>query len=72
MRIDTGASVDAEADIKRVPSDPQLPALLTRATAGEAGTDELRRFSELWQDRVRRLLLEHGDDPEVFRIRPRA
>ncbi|MCK6427765.1 MAG: hypothetical protein L6Q72_01555 [Burkholderiaceae bacterium] len=71
-RIDTGASVDAEADIKRVPSDPRLPALLARAAAGEAGADELRRFGELWQDRVRRLLLEHGDDPEVFRIRPRA
>jgi hypothetical protein len=71
-RIDTGAAVDAEADIQRVPSDPQLPALLARAAEGRAGADELRRFGELWQDRVRRLLLAHGDDPEVFRIRPRA
>lgn len=71
-RTDSGASVDAEADIKRVPSDPQLPALLARAATGEASADELRRFGELWQDRVRRVLLEHGDDPEVLRIRPRA
>lgn len=71
-RTDTGASVDAEADIRRVPSDPRLPALLARAAAGEADADELRRFGELWQDRVRRLLLEHGDDPAVFRIESRA
>ncbi len=71
-RIDTGAAVDAETDIARVPSDPQLPPLLARAAEGRASADELRRFGELWQERVRRLLLEHGDDPSVFRIRPRA
>jgi hypothetical protein len=71
-RIDTGACVDAATYIERVPADPRLPALLARATAGEAGADELRRLGELWQDRVQRLLLAHGDDPEVFRIRPRA
>lgn len=71
-RADTGACVEAEADIKRVPADPQLPVLLAHASAGEASPDELRRFGELWQDRVRRLLLEHGDDPDVFRVRPRA
>lgn len=72
-RIDTCASVDAETVVERVPADPQLRTLLARAAAaGEAGADELRRFGELWQDRVRRPLLEHGDDPEVFRIRPRA
>ena len=27
-------------------------------------------FRECWQARVRTLLLEHGDDPEVFVLRP--
>lgn len=26
-------------------------------------------FRALWQDRVRRLLVEHADDPEVIEVR---
>ena len=40
--------------------------------AGEASVDEARHFGQLWQDRVRRVLLEHGDDPQIFVIRPAA
>ena len=39
---------------------------------GEASADEARHFGQLWQDRVRRVLLEHGDDPQIFVIRPAA
>jgi len=31
--------------------------------------DEAARFRDQWQARVRALLLEHGDDPEVFLLR---
>jgi hypothetical protein len=68
-RTDTGASVDAAADVGRVRSDPRLPGLLERAAAGVASSEELRRFGELWQDRVRRLLLDHANDPDVFQLR---
>ncbi len=33
-------------------------------------TGEAASFRENWQARVRSLLLEHGDDPEVFLLRP--
>lgn len=69
-RLDTGAAVDAEADLSRVPADPAMPLLMARCVSGEANIDEQRRFGTLWQDRVRRILLDHGDDPEVFRIHP--
>jgi hypothetical protein len=68
-RKDTGASVDAMARLRDVPADPQMAPLMQRCLAGEASADEARRFRDLWQDRVRRVLLEHGDDPEVFVIR---
>lgn len=69
-RLDTGAAVDAGADTARVPADPELPGLMQRCLGGAADAEEQRRFASLWQDRVRRLLLDHWDDPEVFPVRP--
>ena len=40
---------------------------------GDADAAELQRFGQLWQDRVRRVLVEHWDDPEgipTFRAEP--
>lgn len=71
-RRDTGASVDAAAHVRQVPADPAMPALMQRCLAQQASPDEARRFAILWQERVRRLLLEHGDDPTVFIVRPVA
>lgn len=67
-RLDTGAAVDAEADLAKIPADPAMPSLMARCLTGAADADEQRQFGALWQDRVRRILLDHGDDPEVFRI----
>jgi len=71
-RVDTGAAVDATADIRQVPGEPSVMALLQRCTTGDVTADELQRFGELWQVRVRRLLLEHADDAEIFAVRPAA
>ncbi len=68
-RKDSGASVDAMVRLRDVPADPRMAPLMQRCLAGEADADEAQRFRDLWQDRVRRVLLEHGDDPEVFVIR---
>ena len=68
-RVDTGAAVDAAAALRHVPADPAMAPLLQRCVAGTASAEEAGEFRALWQDRVRRVLLEHGDDPEVFIIR---
>lgn len=68
-RLDSGAAVDAEADLARVPGDPATMPLLQRCLSGGASAEDARRFGELWQDRVRRILLEHGDDDAVFTVR---
>jgi hypothetical protein len=36
---------------------------------GGADAAQTRLFGELWQDRVRRLLLDHADDPAVVEVR---
>lgn len=68
-RLDTGAAVDAVAELGRVPSHPELPEAMQRALAPDATGEEVARFGRLWQDRVRRILLEHADDAAVFLVR---
>ena len=68
-RIDTGARVDAAAHVRLVPGDPEMSALLQRCLTGQAGPEEALRFGAMWQARVRRILIEHGEDPAVFVVR---
>jgi hypothetical protein len=67
-RLDTGAGVDVQSDLSSVPSDAQMPELMACCLRGDASGDTLRRFAALWQERVRRILIDHADDPAVFRI----
>lgn len=68
-RIDTGVSVDASLNLGPVPADPAMGPLLQQILAGEAPPQALQVFAGLWQDRVRRLLLEHWDDPLLLSLR---
>lgn len=68
-RTDTGDKVDVAANLQAVAGDPDTPVLMRRCLNGEASAEEARRFAALWQDRVRRILLDHGEDPEVFIVR---
>lgn len=68
-RTDSGAQIDVAAHLRQVPAEPEMPALMQRCLAGEGHPEEARRFGALWQDRVRRILIEHGDDPAVFVVR---
>ncbi len=64
-RLDTGASVLLDYHPEVVPPAKEMPMLMARVVGGVADAWEQMEFSRLWQDRVRRILLEHGDDPEL-------
>lgn len=64
-RVDTGAAVRVSVRAELVPGDPRLRELMMRCVSGTATPDQAEQFGSLWQDRVRRLLVEHGDDPQV-------
>lgn len=68
-RRDGAGVVQVAAHLQRVPADPAMAPLLARCAAGEASDAEVRRFRELWQARVRAILLDHVDDPEVIEVR---
>jgi hypothetical protein len=69
-RVDTGRRVDAHFNGAVVPSVPEMSPLLRRILEGLASEDDAARFRELWQGRVRRILLDHFHDPDMVAVRP--
>lgn len=67
-RLDTGTSAAVRLDLSTVPPHPQLRSLMTTALQQQASEDQLRAFAQAWQDRVRRLLMEHADDPATIHV----
>jgi formylmethanofuran dehydrogenase subunit E len=68
-RNDTGQEVEVNLDASTVPSDPAQQSLIPLVLGGEATPEQEREFGRLWQDRVRRLLLDHANDPKVVQVR---
>ncbi|KAB2308437.1 hypothetical protein F8A87_12090 [Betaproteobacteria bacterium SCN2] len=64
-RMDTGAAVNVSYHPENVPPPPELPALMQKLLAGEASADERAQFATLWQMRVKRILIDHFDDPRL-------
>lgn len=69
-RLDSGQAVQVNINLQSVPASPRLPRLMAGCLANSATPEEVAEFRQLWQERVRTLLLEHGNDPEVFMVRP--
>lgn len=69
-RLDTGQAVVVTSNPQRVPSSPRMPGLMSACLSGTASPAECAEFGQLWQARVRSILLEHADDPAVFEVRP--
>ena len=68
-RLDGHGQVDAMTDLRSVAAAPEMGFLMQRCLSGEANLQERNRFGELWQERVRSILFDHGDDAAVFILR---
>ena len=69
-RLDTNSAVLVASNLQSVPSSPRLPGLMASCIRNTASREEAAEFRQLWQERVRRILLEHRDDPAVFVVTP--
>lgn len=69
-RLDRNQAVEASADLSCVPGDPRMDELMPLCLSGQANDAQRMAFRRLWQERVRRLLLEHADDPAVIVVVP--
>ena len=61
-------SIDVSIDLEKIPMTRELSQLLQRCLHGEGSPQESQQFGAMWQERVRKLLFEHGADPEVFKL----
>lgn len=68
-RTDTGQAVLAQGHAHSVPGDPQTMRLMQLCLSGQATDEQRTVFGQLWQARVRRILLDHAWDNAVFEIR---
>lgn len=66
-RIDTGARVKLSYDPSFVVADERMGELLVRIASGSADADDKELFGTLWQDRVRRILIEFKNDSRLVR-----
>lgn len=69
-RLDTGAGVDAAYRPERVPSAPEMRESMQKALSMDATAEDKAVFGRLWQDRVKRILIDHADDPELVVLSP--
>lgn len=68
MRRDSGKRFELTLHLEQVPPDPRTGPLLQRLLAGERDPAVARDFSELWQDRVRRIVVDHIDDERLVTL----
>ena len=69
-RLDNGVAVAVELDVSLVQGDPAQGGRLMAILQDRAYVVQRAAFSDAWQERVRRLLLEFADDPRVLRVTP--
>ncbi len=67
-RRDSGRTVQLRIDHDTVPATEEMKALMPKAIANTASAAELQRFAQLWQERVRKMLIEHADDPKLIQL----
>jgi hypothetical protein len=67
-RKDNGKSVDVYYNPNVVPPNPQMRPLMQKVMTATATDDERRKFGELWQERVEKILIEHAKDDRLIRI----
>lgn len=70
QRTDTGAAVALQLNAALVPWNEEMPRVLPYAIAGRASEEQLRRFGQLWQQRVRAMLVDFADDAQLVQVTP--
>jgi hypothetical protein len=69
-RLDNMQSVSVSVNLRGVPSSPRVSELLPACLNGTASREDRAEFQQLWQMRVKAILLDHADDPDVFSLIP--
>ncbi len=66
-RLDTNKSVDVYYDHSIVPADFSMQELMPKVLNNTATDEEKKEFGKLWQTRVKRILIDYADNPQIIR-----
>ncbi|MCX6074281.1 MAG: hypothetical protein NTY39_08185 [Campylobacterales bacterium] len=66
-RIDTGARVILRYDPSCAFPDPRMKEILPLVVTGRGDENSAILFATLWQDRVKRILIDHKDNPQLVK-----
>jgi len=68
-RSDIQKSVDVFYDPSSISVDPKQMQLLQTILEGQAKTEEKKEFAQLWQTRVKTILIENFDNDRIIRVK---
>jgi formylmethanofuran dehydrogenase subunit E len=67
-RMDTGEKVSVKYNASAIPSNPEMGKLTPLIISGKASDKEISKFGDMWQERVRIVLLETPKDAFIIKI----
>lgn len=67
-RLATGAVVTVSFDANTIPADESQRERMQAVIQNRETPEQQIEFARLWQARVRKMLLEHADDPTMIRV----
>lgn len=67
-RSDNGTSVRLKIQLNRVEANPRTMLLLRKCLDNLATGNEAEEFAMLWQERVKRILIDSADDPQLIAV----
>lgn len=68
-RVDSGKSVEARYNPNVVQPSQRLQELMPKVFAGSASQEEIKEFGELWQERVKQILIDNCYNDEMIQIK---
>jgi len=68
-RTDTQESVDVFYTPDSIPVDPRQISLMQAIKQGKAGTEEKKEFGRLWQERVKSIMIDNFDNPQIICVK---
>lgn len=67
-RLDSGKSVSVTFNHRHVSAEPAMRELMQPVIQGQETPAQQAEFARLWQARVRRMLIDHADDPALVQV----
>ncbi len=67
-RVDNNKSVDVYYNPSVVPPNPKMQELMSLVITQNANDEQIKEFGEIWQDRIKRILIDNFDNQDMIKV----